>query len=158
MKTELCDRFGIEFPIFAFSHCRDVVAAVSEAGGMGVLGALAFSPEQLEIELAWLDAHVEVSLSHPIQLIANALGPPPKDVIDRAHQHGVKVAALVGSVAQAQKQVVLGVDLIVAQGWEAGGHTGEVSSMVLIPEVVDAVGLAADVLVDPLELDLELLG
>ena len=69
----------------------------------------------------------------------NALGPPPKDVIDRAHQHGVRVAALVGSVAQAKKQVALGVDLIVAQGWEAGGHTGEVSSMVLIPEVVDAV-------------------
>jgi NAD(P)H-dependent flavin oxidoreductase YrpB (nitropropane dioxygenase family) len=69
----------------------------------------------------------------------NALGPPPKDVIDRAHQHGVKVAALVGSVEQALKQVALGVDLIVAQGWEAGGHTGEVSSMVLIPEVVDAI-------------------
>jgi len=214
MRTPLCDMFGIDVPIFAFSHCRDVVAAVSQAGGFGVLGALAFSPEQLEIELKWIDehiggkpygvdvvmpatykrgeagdlakgdlekmlpeghkqwieqllarydvpklpdsfvaridtllgwsesggrSHVEIALKHPIRLLVNALGPPPKDVIDRAHQHGVKVAALVGSVAQAQKQVALGVDLIVAQGWEAGGHTGDVSSMVLIPEVVDAV-------------------
>ena len=59
MQTRICDTFGIEFPIFAFSHCRDVVAAVSRAGGMGVIGALAFSPEQLEIELAWIDGHVE---------------------------------------------------------------------------------------------------
>jgi len=214
MHTALCDAFGIDVPIFAFSHCRDVVAAVSQAGGFGVLGALAFSPEQLEIELKWIDeqiggkpygvdvvmpatyrrseagdlakgdlermlpeghkqwieqllarydvpklpdsfvpridtllgwsesggrSHVEIALKYPIRLLVNALGPPPKDVIDRAHQHGVRVAALVGSVAQAQKQVALGVDLIVAQGWEAGGHTGEVSSMVLIPEVVDAV-------------------
>lgn len=214
MRTPLCDAFGIDVPIFAFSHCRDVVAAVSQAGGFGVLGALAFSPEQLEIELRWIDdhiggkpygvdvvmpasyargeggdfskvdlekmlperhkewieqvltrfdvpklpetfvrridsllgwsesggrSHVEIALKHPIQLLVNALGPPPKDVIDQAHAHGVRVAALVGSVAQARKQAALGVDLIVAQGWEAGGHTGEVSSMVLIPEVVDAV-------------------
>jgi NAD(P)H-dependent flavin oxidoreductase YrpB (nitropropane dioxygenase family) len=215
LRTPLCDAFGIDVPIFAFSHCRDVVAAVSQAGGFGVLGALAFSPEQLEIELAWIDehvggrpygvdvvmpasyargeagdfskadlekmlperhkqwiaqvlaryevpelpgsaaprridsllgwsdsggrSHVEIALKHPIRLLVNALGPPPKDVIDRAHAHGVRVAALVGSVAQARKQVELGVDLIVAQGWEAGGHTGDVSSMVLIPEVVDAV-------------------
>ncbi len=214
MRTPLCDAFGIDVPIFAFSHCRDVVAAVSQAGGFGVLGALAFSPEQLEIELRWIDdhiggkpygvdvvmpasyargesgdfskadlekmlperhkqwieellarfevpqlpdtfvrqissllgwsesggrSHVEVALKHPIQLLVNALGPPPKDVIDQAHAHGVRVAALVGSVAQARKQAALGVDVIVAQGWEAGGHTGDVSTMVLIPEVVDAV-------------------
>ena len=55
----LCKKLGIEFPIFAFSHCRDVVAAVSRAGGLGVLGAVAFSPEELETELAWIDAHVD---------------------------------------------------------------------------------------------------
>jgi NAD(P)H-dependent flavin oxidoreductase YrpB (nitropropane dioxygenase family) len=101
-----------------------------------------FQP-RIDTLLGWSDSggrsHVEIALKHPIRLLVNALGPPPKDVIDRAHQHGVRVAALVGSVAQAKKQVALGVDLIVAQGWEAGGHTGEVSSMVLIPEVVDAV-------------------
>src|SRR3989442_9280165 len=59
MRTRVCEMFGIEFPIFAFSHCRDVVAAVSRAGGMGVLGALAFSPDQLEIELKWIDDHVD---------------------------------------------------------------------------------------------------
>ena len=217
MRTRATEMFGLELPIFAFSHCRDVVAAVSKAGGLGVLGALAFSPEQLEIELNWIDDHVDgkpygvdvvmpasyagaggeldpdrmedqladmipqahkdfieqvldeynvpplgddgdehtgllgwtyggarpqvdVALAHPIKLLVNALGPPPKDVLDLAHEHGVKVAALVGSVAQAERQVNQGIDMIVAQGYEAGGHTGDVGVMVLVPEVVDAVG------------------
>src|ERR687888_278419 len=204
MHTDLCDVFGIEYPIFAFSHCRDVVAAVSKAGGLGVLGALAFSPDQLEIELNWIDEHVDgkpygageldparmgeqlkemipqqhrdwinklldehgvpalpedeqgeggllgwvhekgreqvqIALEHPIKLLANALGPPPKDVVDLAHEHGVKVAALCGSVAQAERHVNQGVDVVVAQGTEAGGHTGDVASLILWPDVVDAV-------------------
>jgi NAD(P)H-dependent flavin oxidoreductase YrpB (nitropropane dioxygenase family) len=222
VRTPLCDEFGIDVPIFAFSHCRDVVAAVTNAGGFGVLGALAFSNEQLEIELRWIDEHVdgkpygvdvvmpakyagkedglgvegrgpadpaafarlvpqaqrdwiegilqeykvpklpegaprssqtgllgwtdaggrgqvEVALRHPIRLLVNALGPPPVDVIEQAHGHGVKVAALVGTVEHALRQKAQGVDLIVAQGTEAGGHTGEIGSMVLIPDVVDAV-------------------
>ncbi|HEX6394720.1 MAG TPA: nitronate monooxygenase family protein [Acidimicrobiales bacterium] len=224
MKTEICEMLGIEFPIFAFTHCRDVAAAVSRAGGMGVLGALAFSPEQLEIELSWIDEHcggkpygvdvvmpvksadreaglhderqladqlrgmisqahwdyvekiladhgvpplpeeqdsgsagdplssgvlgwteatgtplIDVALAHPISLLASALGPPPKEAIDRAHDQGVKVAALIGRVEQAVRDVQKGVDIIIAQGYEAGGHTGEVASMVLVPDVVDAV-------------------
>lgn len=214
MRTALCDTFGIEYPIFAFTHCRDVVAAVSKAGGLGVLGAVGFSPEQLEVELDWIDEHVdgkpygvdtvmpqkkvdlegqsgeamlaeirslidanhwryvdelmerfelpalpeddqphgvlgwtdefarrhvEIALGHPIKLIANALGSPPKAVIDQAHEHGVLVAALAGKAQHAQRHVNNGVDIIVAQGYEAGGHTGEVATMVLIPEVVDAV-------------------
>ena len=228
MHNELCERLGIEFPIFAFSHCRDVVAAVTNAGGIGVLGALAFSPEQLELELKWIDEHVngksygvdvvipashvgsgfedagallpklqemvpqetkewidgvldelgvpplptevdaaaaanaddggglsgsgllgwtnatskpqvEVALAHDIKLLANALGPPPKDVVDAAHEHGVTVAALVGRPDQARKQVEQGVDIVIAQGTEAGGHTGEIATMVLVPEVVEAV-------------------
>jgi len=214
VRTELCDVFGIDVPLFAFSHCRDVVAAVSRAGGMGVLGALAFSPEQLEVELRWIDEHVggrpygvdviipasyagaeldgpdlaeqlaamiperhrqfvedilarysvpplppevdrpagllgwtnqggrsqvEVALSHPIALLANALGPAPADVVTQAHAYGVRVAGLVGTAEHASRQVAAGVDLIVAQGTEAGGHTGEISTMVLVPDVVDAV-------------------
>lgn len=218
MKTRLTEQFAIEFPIFAFSHCRDVVAAVTNAGGLGVLGALAFTPQQLAIELDWIDAHVggkpygvdvvmpasyagsgdlpenasnaelqvildeyipqqhrdyveavldryrvpklsedegvhrllgwthegarplvDIALEHPIQLLANALGPPPPDVVKLAHDHGVVVAALVGSVSQAESQVRNGVDIIVASGYEAGGHTGEITSMILIPDVVDAV-------------------
>jgi NAD(P)H-dependent flavin oxidoreductase YrpB (nitropropane dioxygenase family) len=217
MRTPLCDAFGIEYPIFAFTHCRDVVAAVSKAGGLGVLGAVGFSPEQLEVELDWIDEHVdgkpygvdtvmpqksvaveggnademmaqirsmidanhwrfvdelmdrfelpplpsdepthgvlgwtddvahqhvEIALAHPISLIANALGSPPKDVIDQAHEHGVKVAALAGRPQHAQRHVNNGVDVVVAQGYEAGGHTGEIATMVLVPEVVDAIAPA----------------
>ncbi|GAA1779230.1 nitronate monooxygenase family protein [Actinomadura chokoriensis] len=214
VRTRVTELFGIEYPIFAFSHCRDVVAAVSRAGGMGVLGALHFTPEELELELKWLDENVggkpygvdvvmpakyegadmgdaeellgklqgmipaenrkfledllaehgvdppsekagkallgwtdvtarpqvEVALKHPIALLANALGPPPADVVEQAHEHGVKVAGLASNARHARKQVEVGVDIIVAQGTEAGGHTGDVSTMVLIPEVVDAVG------------------
>ncbi|WP_066372894.1 NAD(P)H-dependent flavin oxidoreductase [Herbidospora mongoliensis] len=212
MRTRAADMFGLEFPIFAFSHCRDVVAAVSRAGGMGVLGALYFTPEELETELNWIDEHVdgrpygvdvvmpasyegadfapeelvgrlqgmipeghrkfvddllarhgvaesetaagrvllgwtdatarpqvETALKHPIALLANALGPPPADVVEQAHAKGVKVAALASTPRHAIKQVEVGVDLVVAQGTEAGGHTGEISTMVLIPQVVDAV-------------------
>ena len=59
MKSALCDKLGIEFPLFAFSHCRDVIAAVTNAGGMGVLGAVGHTPETLEIELAWIDEQVQ---------------------------------------------------------------------------------------------------
>ena len=215
MRTPLCDQLGIEFPIFAFSHCRDVVAAVSRAGGLGVLGAVGFSPEQLEIELDWIenevgdrpygvdllvpakyvgseeggkaagelaelipDAHrqfvdelldehgvpeladgehlpsdagllswshkavqplLEVAFAHRIALIANALGPAPDFMVEQAHERDVPVAGLVGNRQHAERQKAAGVDIIVAQGYEAGGHTGEIATMVLIPEVVDAV-------------------
>jgi len=218
MRTEICDRLGIEFPIFAFSHCRDVVAAVTNAGGFGVLGALAFEPERLAIELDWIDEHVgdrpygvdfampqvyvgkgggadatpealaamipdsyrefvthvlddagipprpddlgplvmkaaglnvdaegpsqvELCLTHPnVKMIVNALGPPPPYVIERAHESGVLVGALAGATQHAERQVAMGVDVVVAQGTEAGGHCGEISTMVLIPQIVDAVG------------------
>ncbi|MFG1701983.1 NAD(P)H-dependent flavin oxidoreductase [Nonomuraea sp. M3C6] len=213
MRTAICERLGIEFPLFAFSHCRDVVAAVTNAGGFGVLGAVAYTPEQFDTELAWIDeqvggrpygvdvlvpgkidasaldrrAHlldfipdrhrdfvthllskygvsaparpltavadefgrrvtaagatglIDVALKHPIGLIASALGPPPPEMVAAARQAGVPVAALVGTVEHARRQVAAGADLIVAQGTEAGGHTGEIATMVLVPQVVDAV-------------------
>ena len=216
MKPAICEQFGIDFPLFAFSHCRDVVAAVTNAGGFGVLGATAYTPEQLDQELSWIDDQVggkpygadiivpatfegkgeklsrgeladripesyrgfvaellaqhdiepeqsprigrsslsgdtgrellDVAMSHPIKLIANALGVPPDYMIDAGRERGVPVAALVGAKEHAIKQVDAGVDLIVAQGTEAGGHCGEVTTMVLIPEVIEAIGGAVPVL------------
>ena len=220
MKTPVTDMFGIEFPILAFSHCRDVVAAVSRAGGLGVLGAVGHSDEALEVDLNWIedevgdrpygidlivparyagdgegglkmvdivamipDEHrefldelldrydvpadeavdqqppggltggsadapfsanrasrqIDIALAHRPALMANALGPPPAEMIERCHEASVPVAALAGARTHAERHVNAGVDLIVAQGYEAGGHTGEIASMVLIPEIVDAV-------------------
>ncbi|MFT4116287.1 nitronate monooxygenase [Bradyrhizobium sp.] len=218
MKSPICDMLGIEFPLLAFSHCRDVVAAVSRAGGFGVLGATVHTPETIEQELSWIDDHVdgkpygvdvlipenmstagetdvtwnslearvpqahrdytrdllkkhgieltttyvaddrpqpfdartalellEVSFRHPIRLIANALGVPPKAMIEMGKKHGVPVAALVGAKEHALRQVAAGVDILVVQGTEAGGHCGEVSTMVLVPEVIKAIKPIRDV-------------
>ncbi len=217
MRTRVSDLLGVEFPILAFSHCRDVVAAVTNAGGFGVLGAVAHTPERLEVDLRWIaeqtrgrpfgvdlllpqkyagserggldreavrqllpaeqqafvddilrryqipelpeheregmaargggmrvspagyEPLLDVAFAHRVRLIASALGPPPPSLIERAHEAGVVVAALAGARTHAERHKAAGVDLIVAQGTEAGGHTGEVSTMVLVPEVVDAV-------------------
>ena len=100
--------------------------------------------------LGWLHSvareQVEVALGHPARLIANALGPPPPDIIASAHDRGMLVAALAGKAAHARSHVAAGVDIVVAQGYEAGGHTGEIATMVLVPEVVDAVGPRVPVL------------
>jgi NAD(P)H-dependent flavin oxidoreductase YrpB (nitropropane dioxygenase family) len=100
--------------------------------------------------LGWLHsvarAHVDVALRHPVRLIANALGSPPPDVIAAAQDRGILVAALAGKADHARHHVDNGLDVVVAQGYEAGGHTGEIASMVLVPEVVDAVGERVPVL------------
>lgn len=221
MKTAITEMFGIDVPILAFTHCRDVVAAVTKAGGMGVLGAVAHSPEQLEIDLKWIEDEVgdrpygvdlivpakyagsdnggltmadivglipdehrqfvarlmekydvpplpederstsrsggdlsgtaapfsaaqadpllEIALAHQPRLLVNALGPPPGHMIERVKEEGRLIGALAGKAQHAERHVAAGVDMIIAQGAEAGGHTGEVGTMVLIPEIVDAV-------------------
>lgn len=215
MHSALCDRLGIDLPLFAFSHCRDVVAEVSRAGGMGVFGAASMTAERLDEELTWIDQHVDgkpygvdllipdkvmgkdaafdgerllgaipsahtrftaaileragidegdierarhntlhlgrnlhpagaddamdVAFRHPIRLIANALGVPPPAMLERGREHDVAVAALVGAREHAVRQAEAGVDILVAAGGEAGGHCGEVSTLVLVPEVVRAV-------------------
>ena len=216
MRTNATELVGIDLPIFAFSHCRDVVAAVTNAGGCGVLGAVAHSPEQLDIDLKWIEDEVkgkpygvdllvpekfvgadeggldrdalgallpaehlafledllerydvppapddidigrgvggmrvdpksmapllDVCFAHKPGLVASALGPPPAHFLERAHGAGLPVAALAGSVEHARRHAAAGADLIVAQGTEAGGHTGMIATMVLVPDVVDAVG------------------
>lgn len=214
MRTRVAELLGVEFPICAFSHCRDVVAAVTNAGGFGILGAVAHTPQRLETELTWIEEQtggkpygvdlllppkyvgaesggidagqirsllpaehrafvddllhrygvaaptgetmlpatvrlnvspkgyeplLDVAFEHDIRLIASALGPPPADLVTHAHGNDVVVAALAGTTGHALRHAAAGVDLIVAQGTEAGGHTGEVATMVLVPEVVDAV-------------------
>ncbi len=222
MQSPICAMLDIEFPLLAFSHCRDVVVAVSKAGGMGVFGAASLPPERLEEELAWIDAHIggrpygvdlivpnsfagkgevqretpsipeehkafvadllekhgvddgdlgpsgaarsslgdnmsdagaaallEVAFRHPIKLIANALGVPPPLMLELGKRHNVPVAALVGTRDHALAQVRAGVDILVVAGGEAGGHCGEVATMVLVPEVaaaVEAVGANTPIL------------
>src|ERR1700756_4520146 len=213
MRTRVAEMLGVEFPICAFSHCRDVVAAVTNAGGFGILGAVAHSPQRLRSELTWIQEQtggkpygvdlllppkyvgaeqggidakqaaellpeehrefvddllarygipasnepprasigglnispkgyeplLEVAFAPDIRLIASALGPPPADLVERAHDHDVLVAALAGTTQHARRHAAAGVDLIVAQGTEAGGPTGEGGATGLGPEVVDAV-------------------
>ena len=210
MNNPLCQLLGCEFPLFAFSHCRDVVVAVSKAGGYGVLGGVMFTPEQLRVELDWIDAHIDghpygvdlaipenmavktesgltstdlwaripdqhiafyrdllikhgvdpdgtsdanqdhavglmhdtaleamhIAFEHPISLMVQALGLPPKAMIDAGQKHNVPIGALIGSADHAVRQVEFGVDVLVAQGTEAGGHCGEITTMVLVPEVI----------------------
>ncbi|MFJ6987740.1 MULTISPECIES: NAD(P)H-dependent flavin oxidoreductase [unclassified Streptomyces] len=210
MQTELSKHLGVEYPVFGFTPFPAVAAAISRAGGFGVLGAVRYTaPDDLRRDLDWIEAHVDgrpygldvvmparqiegvteadveamipeehrrfvrdtlarygvpgladgepsgwritgwmervargqldVALDYPIRLLANALGSPPPDVVARAHGHGVLVAALAGSARHALKHRDAGIDVVVAQGYEAGGHTGEIASLVLTPEVVDAV-------------------
>lgn len=212
MKTPLTERLGIEFPIFAFTHCRDVAAAVSKAGGIGILGAAAHTPEQLDIDLKWMEEQlgdrpygvdmliparyvrsetgqqldpaqlaamipseyraflddlmdryevpaeeggqdettlrigdeniaplIDVAFAHNPRVFASALGSPPAWLVERAHAKGMLVGALAGAPRHAIKHKQAGCDFVIAQGWEAGGHTGEIASMVLTPQVVDAV-------------------
>jgi len=212
--SKICEQLDIEFPLFAFSHCRDVVVEVSKAGGFGVLGAAGHTQESLEIELDWIDEHIDgksygvdiivpnsldnkessnlspeeiearippehkayvesilaqsgidtkdlwqkpragygdnmresgamalldASFAHPIKLIVNALGVPPRFMLDRAREENVLVGALTGAKEHAIKHCETGVDVLIVSGTEAGGHCGEVSTLVLVPEVLEAI-------------------
>jgi len=217
MHTRATKMLGIDFPIFAFTHCRDVAAAVTNAGGLGVLGAVAHTPEQLDVDLTWMREQtkgrpfgvdlliprkyvgaeaggfdpaslksmlpgehrdwieallerygvpplptaeaeregrgmaglridpkgmaplIDVAFDHKVALIASALGTPPHWLVEKAHANGIPVAALAGRLDHAVAHKEAGVDLIIAQGTEGGGHTGEIATMVLVPQVVDAV-------------------
>jgi len=215
MKTALCDAFGIEYPIFAFTRSPAVAAAVSRAGGLGVMGCVSYTLDQMKAHLDWLSENVDgkpfgidvvmpakyvgrgdipsvesleamipeghrafveqllqrhdvpklpegmdayhgllawsveqagpqirLALEYDIKMVVNALGPPPPDIVEACHAKGVKIGALTGSVRHAQRHVENGVDVVIAVGTEAGGHCGDVSTMVLTPEVVDAVSPA----------------
>ncbi|MGI5467349.1 NAD(P)H-dependent flavin oxidoreductase [Streptomyces sp. CA-132043] len=210
MQTELSSTLGAEHAVFGFTPFPAVAAAISRAGGFGVLGAVRYgAADDLARDLDWMQEHtdglpygldvvmpakkvegvteadieamipeahrtyveetlakhgvpplpegaasgwritgwmeqvarsqLDVAFDYPIKLLANALGSPPPDVVQRAHDHGILVAALAGSPRHARHHQEAGIDVIVAQGYEAGGHTGEIATMVLTPEVVRAV-------------------
>jgi NAD(P)H-dependent flavin oxidoreductase YrpB (nitropropane dioxygenase family) len=214
MRTPVCDLFSIEVPVFGFSHCRDVVAAVSAAGGLGVFGAGTFTPEELEVELSWIEDHLDgrpygvdvvmanartegtidelrrlipeghrtfiqllerdlripplpndpppmrsvyrnmelmsthgwarpqldVVWRHKPALVVSALGPAPADIVTKAHGFGMKVGGMTGAGRHAKKHVEAGADIVIAAGNEGAGHNSDISTMVLVPEVVEAAG------------------
>ncbi|MER7395937.1 nitronate monooxygenase family protein [Streptomyces sp. NPDC000151] len=210
MQTELSSTLGVEHAVFGFTPFPAVAAAISRAGGFGVLGAVRYTAaDDLARDLDWMQEHtgglpygldvvmpakkvegvteadieamipaahrqyveetlakhgvpplpegaapgwritgwmeqvarsqLDVAFDYPIKLLANALGSPPADIVQRAHDHGILVAALAGSPRHARHHQEAGIDIVVAQGYEAGGHTGEIATMVLTPEVVRAV-------------------
>ena len=223
MNSRLCEKLGIVFPLFAFSHSRNVVAEVSKAGGFGVFGAVGQTPENLEQELNWIDENIdgkpfgidllipnrmdhknetsqtsddlkalipneyynfvdnvleahdldtddlwsgkygidythnmreaganqllEVAFRHPITLFVNALGVPPKSVIEKCRDKNILVGALTGAREHAVKHAAAGVDILVVSGTEAGGHCGEVSTMVVVPDVIESVKSYQDIFV-----------
>jgi NAD(P)H-dependent flavin oxidoreductase YrpB (nitropropane dioxygenase family) len=209
MRTALTALLGVPHPIVGFNRSPGVVAAVTNAGGFGVLAASAYTPEELDAQLTWIEKQVggrpygvdllvpekfadgdpgnlvaslraqipethlafvrdlldrygipeaprkaehdevaaslnprgaqallDVAFGHRIALIANALGTPPAGLVARARKAGVAVAALVGQARHARRQIDAGVDVLIAQGTEAGGHTGTIATMVLTPEIV----------------------
>jgi NAD(P)H-dependent flavin oxidoreductase YrpB (nitropropane dioxygenase family) len=214
MRTALTELLGVQHPIVGFNRSPGVVAAVTNAGGFGVLAASGYTPDELDVQLTWIESQVDgkpygidllvpgkfadgdpdnlvaslraqipaehlafvsdllarygipespplrgevdeitaslnpagalarldAAFSHRISLIANALGTPPPDLVTRARANGVVVAALVGQASHAVRQLDAGVDLLIAQGTEAGGHTGTIATMVLTPEIVDMAG------------------
>ena len=214
MRTAVTELLGVQHPIVGFNRSPGVVAAVTNAGGFGVLAASGYTPEELDAQLTWIEgqvdgrpygidllvpgkfadgdpdnlvaslraqippehlafvsdllarygipeapplrgevdeitaslspagalARLDAAFSHRISLIANALGTPPPDLVTRARSAGVVVAALVGQASHAARQLEAGVDLLIAQGTEAGGHTGTIATMVLTPEIVDIAG------------------
>ncbi len=208
IDTRFTTMLGLDLPLAGFSRSPGVVAEVSAAGGLGVLAATPYGPDELDLHLTWIaercdgapfgvdllvppgpmagtasgplpathvdfvrglldeygiaspglgelghgatttaslssdgvEALLDVTFAHCPALVANALGPAPARLIERAHAEDVLVAALIGSSTHARRQLDLGVDVLVAQGTEAGGHTGSIATMVLTPEIVDLAG------------------
>lgn len=174
LHTPICDLFGIEHPVFlagmgevAFA---DLTAAVSEAGGYGVLGMAASPPERIRAEMRSVrarterpfgvdmlaalpevvEAAIDVIVSEGASCFVAGLGVPSR-VIERCHRGGVKVMVVCGKVSHARAAEEAGCDAVVAQGTEAGGHTGQIATLALVPQIVDAVRipvLAAGAIVD----------
>ncbi len=208
LHTKLCDSLGIEYPIVAFTHCKDVAAAVINAGGFAVIGETQHTPEQIEADIKWLREKIgdkpfgidlvfpasvppsgtidellakvpkeqrefvedmkkrhnipppknppelfelgwmtletprkqlEVALEERVPVLASALG-NPSFLIEAAHERGMQVWGLVGKVRQAKRELEVGVDALVATGYDAGGHTGKTGTFSIVPQVAAIAG------------------
>jgi NAD(P)H-dependent flavin oxidoreductase YrpB (nitropropane dioxygenase family) len=208
LRTRLCDMLGIEFPVIAFTHCKDVAVAVINSGGFAVLGEAMHTPDDIASDIKWIrdrvdgkpfgidlvlpasvpptgsldelmakipethrkfaqeikekydvpdpkgpiDLHqwgglnqemaraqLEVLLDERVPVIASGLG-SPVFILEAAHDRGIKVFGLVGKARQARRQLEAGVDAIIAQGYDAAGHTGGVGTFSIVPEVAAMAG------------------
>jgi NAD(P)H-dependent flavin oxidoreductase YrpB (nitropropane dioxygenase family) len=208
LHTKLCDSLGIEYPIIAFTHCKDVVAAVTNAGAFAVMGETHHSPEEIEADIKWIREKVgdkpfgidlvfpasvpemgsieelvskipaeqraftedikeryqlpepknvpeiydlrwmtqdvprqqlEVVLEENVAVLASGLG-SPVFILEAAHARGMQVWGLIGKPRQAKRELEAGVDAIIAQGSDAGGHTGTIGTFSIVPEVVAMAG------------------
>ena len=206
LHTPLCDKLGIEYPIVAFTHCKDVAVAVINSGGFAVLGEALHTPDHIAADIKWIreriggkpfgidlvlpssvpeeksveelmamippeqrafeqkikekynvpdpkvrpDIHVwggldqkralnqlEVIFDERVPVFASGLG-SPAFLLKRAHELGMQVWGLVGKPRQAKKQLAAGTDVIIAQGFDAAGHTGNIGTFSIVPQVVDA--------------------
>jgi NAD(P)H-dependent flavin oxidoreductase YrpB (nitropropane dioxygenase family) len=208
LRTRFCDLLGIEFPVIAFTHCKDVAVAVINSGGFAVLGEAMHTPDDIASDIKWIrdrvdgkpfgidlvlpasvpptgsldelmskipethrkfaqeikekydvpdpkgpiDLHqwgglnqemaraqLEVLLDERVPVIASGLG-SPVFILEAAHERGIKVFGLVGKARQAKRQIEAGVDAVIAQGYDAAGHTGGVGTFSIVPEVAAMAG------------------
>jgi NAD(P)H-dependent flavin oxidoreductase YrpB (nitropropane dioxygenase family) len=208
LHTKLCDMLGIEFPIVAFTHCKDVVAAVVNAGAFAVLGEAMHTPEEIAADVKWIRdkvgtspfgidlvlpasspptgsldeltsqipethrafaagikerynvpepkgaqalhqwgglnqelarAQLDVVLEERVPVFTSGLG-NPAFILEAAHSRGIKVFGLVGKTRQAKREIEDGVDAIIAQGYDAAGHTGPIGTFSIVPEVAAIAG------------------
>jgi NAD(P)H-dependent flavin oxidoreductase YrpB (nitropropane dioxygenase family) len=208
LRTKFCDMLGIEFPVVAFTHCKDVAVAVINSGGFAVLGEAMHTPDDIASDIKWIrdrvdgkpfgidlvlpasvpptgsldelmskipetqrkfaqeikekydvpdpkgpiDLHqwgglnqemaraqLEVLLDERVPVIASGLG-SPVFILEAAHERGIKVFGLVGKARQAKRQLEAGVDAVIAQGYDAAGHTGGVGTFSIVPEIAAMAG------------------
>ncbi|EPZ16141.1 hypothetical protein M622_02900 [Thauera terpenica 58Eu] len=206
LHTPLCDKLGIEYPVVAFTHCKDVAVAVINSGGFAVLGEALHTPDEIAADIKWIreriggkpfgidlvlpssvpaeksvaellamipqeqrdfeqhikqkynvpdpkiapNIHVwggldqkramdqlEVVFDERVPVFASGLG-SPAFLLKRAHELGIQVWGLVGKPRQAKRQIEAGTDVIIAQGFDAAGHTGNIGTFSIVPQVVDA--------------------
>jgi enoyl-[acyl-carrier protein] reductase II len=164
LHTDICDLFGIDYPIVLAGmggvSMSALVAAVSNAGGLGVIGAATLDPDGLREEIRKTRAltdkpfavdllapipdhirpHMRVIFEEKVRIFVAGLA-VPHEFIAEMHEHGMKVVVMCGKVRHAIKAEQAGADVVAAQGTEAGGHTGEIGTLALVPQTVDAVSI-----------------